>query len=653
LTSSRLRLALDFATDCAVLWFAVWTLAAYLGMLTGAHVTLLLVLWLGGSVLATAGFVRWRRRSTEGNGGVGVNDEEAFFPWRGWVTVGGVAFGLTAAVLAGARAPWALVSIAALASVACAGVALLRARPIAAPTVLSGGLAADLVVIGTALAFAALSLFIRQGNADDAFYVNRATAVAQLNHIPVLDVIFTREEVARGGGAGLPVESYSALQGALARLIGLQAPSVSYYVALPVATFLAIWMLWRLLRAWTSRRALLCFALGAVFWLWSTEGGLTSGSYFLTRLWQGKAVFVVWLVPAIYVYLTKWIEERDAATAALLIATGIGAIGLTASATFAAPLVFLAGAIAVAASRDWRGMFVPLAAGAIPLIIGVVVLSRFPLSETFGDEPMRSTEWFYHQLFGFTVVATVAAAGVWLAPWLARPGAPARLAWGIAIVVAVILAPGILSHLQDVSGLTRTLRRTLWLVPFPTVVGLLASAPLPRRVGRMAPVAATAVVACFLIVFGNPVWNAHATVWDFPPRWKVSKHRMAVARSILRRYDGPGPILAREVTMRMIAIVTVEPKAVNARTLYLLRTREPEKLTEERLTLTDFVKGSDPPPSDSAVRRALLDLRVDLVCIDGDMPELGARLQAIAPYRRSFETRRTVCFQRRGDASGS
>jgi Family of unknown function (DUF6077) len=646
-------------SDCAVVWFAVWTLAAYLGMLTGARVTLLVALWLGGSVLATVLLVVRRPRSSpEPNDAPRPDIPGVFSRWRPWLLGVGVVSGLAAGGLAAApeHVRWPFASLPALVAVGCVAAAgAFRSRPTALPAHEPGGRFGDLVAFGTALGFAVISLVVRQGNADDVFYVNRATAVAQLDRIPVLDVIFTHEEASRGGGAGLPVDSYSALQGAVAHVFGVQAPSIAYYVVPPLFTFLAIWSLWRLLRAWAPQRALLCFTLGSVFWLFSAQAQLTSGSYFLTRIWQGKVAFVVWLVPTIYVYLTRWMEGRDLVTAGLLVAAGISSIGMTGSATFAAPLVFLTALIALVACADWRALSAPLVAGAIPLGIGLVVLSRFPLSETVGSGPLPGNAWFYHQLFGFGFVCAVAGAAVWLAPWLARPGPPARLASGIAVITAVLLTPGVLGLLHDVSGLTETLRRTLWLIPIPTVVGLLASAPFPRRLGHLAPVAATAVMVCLLVALGHPLWRTRAgeAIWDFPPAWKVSKPRMAIARAILAHYDGSGPILVRKGIMQEIAIVTAEPKAVNARNLYLIRTREPQKLTRERLTLTAFVMGDDPSPPDTAVREALAGLRVGLVCLEEDDPELIARLEAIAPaYRKSFETHGYACFERRPNATG-
>jgi hypothetical protein len=656
LAASRLRRALDFTSDCAVVWFAVWTLAAYVGMLTGAHVTLLVALWVAGALTATAALVRFRGRS------LAARDDEpspageaGLLRSRGRLAGVGVVSGLTAAVLAAASpsVPWVLPASAALLSAACV---VLAGRSRSPWTASRGaeilGREGDFIAFGVALCFAAVSLLIRLGNADDVFYVNRATAVAQLNRIPVLDVIFTHEEAARGGGAGLPVDSYSALQGAVAHVLGIQAPSVAYYVVPPVATFLAIWSLWRLLRSWAAQRVLLCFGLGSVFWIWSTQAQLSSGSYFLTRIWQGKVAFVAWLVPTIYLYLTRWLEGRDGRTAALLVAAGISAIGMTGSATFAGPLIFLTAVVAILACGDWRRLWAPLVAGAIPLGIGLGVLSRFPLSETVGKGRMPDNDWFYHELFGFGFVCVVAGAAIWLAPWLARAGPPARLASGIAVVVALLLAPGVLGLLHDVSGLTETLRRTLWLVPTPSLVGLLASAPLPSRFGRMVPIAATAIVACLLVAFGNPLWRSRESgrqLWHFPPAWKANEGRLAMARTILDRYDGTGPILVRKGIMAEIAILTTEPKTVNPRSLYLIRTRESQRLTTARLKLTAFVM-SDRLPPEPVVRKALVDLQVGLVCLEEGDPEFRARRAVITPaFRQSFGTQGYSCFERRPD----
>jgi hypothetical protein len=138
-----------------------------------------------------------------------------------------------------------------------------------------------------------------------------------------------------------------------------------------------------------------------------------------------------------------------------------------------------------------------------------------------------------------------------------------------------------------------------------------------------------------------------------PPTWKVSEERMATARAILERYDGPGPILVRQGVMAEIAIVTVEPKAVNARSLYLIRTNQPERLTKQRLRLTAFVMREGSLPPEPLVRHALADFEVGLVCLEEADPQFAARRAVLGGvYRESFGTDGYRCFVRRPSGSG-
>jgi hypothetical protein len=561
--------------------------------------------------------------------------------------------GVGSAIVAGALAawlfdlPWAVVWLPMFVAAAAAVVAGKLASRAPDPAPAEGSWAADVLAFATSVGFAVMSLFLYLPNPDDVFYVNRATATAQLNRIPVLDVIFTREEVARAGGAGLPVDSYSALQGALAHVLGVQAPTVAYLVFPPVFTFLATWALWRLVRVWAPRHAGLCFALGSIFWLWSAQYGLTSGSYFLTRIWQGKVAFVAWLVPTIYVYLSGWLGARGARTLVLMLAAGFCAIGTTGSATFVAPLIFLTAVIPLAIGREWRALAAPVAAGAIPALIGAFALWRFPLAENVGEEPLRAQAWFFHVIFGVGLVGFVAALALWAAPWTARAGAAARMTTSVVVVATALLAPGMIALASDISGLSDTLRRELWFLPLPALVGLLAAAPPVVRVGGVVPVAPAlaAIVAGCLVAFGTPVWTGSTgdTQWRHPA-WKVPA--LPKARAILSRYDGSGSVLASPGIMKAIAIITVEPKAVNARTLYLERTRESPRRVRERLALTNFVTNEEALPTDEEIRRALADLDVGLVCFSTAERDKAARIDELAPYRPAFETNGSICLER-------
>ena len=671
----RLRRWLDLLSDWSIAAYAIWTLLAYVGMATGAPVDLLFGLWLATlPLLGVAFVVAGRRAGTPSEPGPPRAPEgeptERDARWRPLMVVGlasGAASAAVAAVFAGA--PWVVVWFLAVAAVAAAVAgARLRTRTVEPGAPLPGS-PADLLVAAAGLGFAAMSLFVNNQNADDVFYVNRATATAELGRIPVRDVVFTNEEVARAGGTGLPLDSFSALQGAIGRFADVHAASVAYYVAPPLATFLATWALWRLLRSWAARRALLCFALGCVFWLWSAQFDLSPGNFFLTRMWHGKVVFVAWLVPTLYLYLTRWLGRRDGLTAVMLPLTGFAAIGMTGSATFVVPLVVVAALLPLLLRRDWRGTAIPIAAAGVPALVGFVASRMFPLPSVF-TQSLFGTDWYYHAVFGVGIVSLVAALGVWSGPWFADAGPAAALTTGIAAVVALLLAPGVLDLLNEALGLSgsRTLRRAFWTVPFPAVVGLLAALPLAPllvrasrarvaspRARRLVAVVPALVAAALLVFFGTPLWSAEAgSHWTSRPQWKSSAWALDAARGILRSYDGRGRVLAEQPVMKAISLLTAETKAVNPRDWYAKNTRESPERTEQRLLLTRLVMADGPPPPRAEASRALADLRVDLVCLQRWKVRLLAAVEAAGPYHRAFRAGDHLCLVRArdGDAAG-
>lgn len=565
-----------------------------------------------------------------------------------------------AAVLAPAapRVPWPVVWAGAFVAVVLAvGLSRLRSQePEAQRSTLGWPTHAFAALVG--LGFAAMSLFINRPNADDAYYVNRATATAELNRIPVRDVLFTDELVPPTSGAGLPVDTFSAFQGALGHFIGIHAASFAYYITPPLMTFFAVWALWRVLRSWAPRNVVLCFALGCTYWLFSAQSELTAGSYFLTRMWQGKVIFVAWLVPTAYVYLTRWLGQRDAFTAVLLLAAGTSSIGMTASASYVAPLLFTTAVVPLLARREWGGLPVLIAAAAVPLFVGVVATQKYPLVERLVAGVPHGASWYFDAVFGAGVLAALGVIGLWTAPWVARAGPAAGLATGIAVVSLLLLAPLVLRTLSDVAGLSGPLRRTLWIVPLPAVVGLLGAIPVaqllrrfaaeaPARLGRLAAAAPALLVAGMLLAFGQSLWTSRSgeALWAERPMWKTNRHALANARDILAGYRGDGPVLADQRTMGAIALVTVRPKAVNARKWYAILTPEPPSRTSDRLALTRFVEGREPKPSPQKVRRALSDLQVGLVCVDGSKP-LVIREVETNGYSEAFRFRDVVCLRR-------
>jgi hypothetical protein len=637
-SGSLLGSALDVASDAAVLWFAAWTLIAYVGMLTDAAATLLVWVWL--ATIPLVGAALWFLRPAIPTRAEPRPPRAPRRVLQAVSLAGGVAFGVLLAL--GDRIPWPAVWAPAAVSVV-AMVAAGRLKPVGgdgdAPA--PAGLLADLTAAAFAFAFAVMSLFIFNGNADDAFYVNRATATAQLNRIPIKDVLFTREQVPPISGSGLPVDTLHALQGAVARFIGVEAPSVVYFVTPPIASFLATWALWRLVRAWAPRFALLCFALGCLYWVWSAKTDLTHGSFFISRIWQGKVIFVAWMVPTLYVLLTRWIRRNDLRAAVLLLAAALASIGLTASGTFVAPLVCAAAALPLIANKAWRELAVVALAGAIPLLIGGLVSHHYGISDDISRYP-RDNYWIFTQVFAPGVVGAIGAVALWSSPWFARTRG---IAAGVAVITALLLVPGVLALIRDVVGLSETLRRLLWLVPLPALVGLLAAAPARRSVAA----ATAAAAAALLIAFGTPLWTGFDgdASWTSRPTWKTNGYFVDEARTILAHYHGSGSVLASKSTMRALALITVEPKAVDARTYYAQLLPGPPRWIGERSALARLATSGTVPHSNRFVRHALKDLDVSLVCLPADKPKLPAKAGLTPTYQFAFSTREADCFVRR------
>jgi hypothetical protein len=279
-------------------------------------------------------------------------------------------------------------------------------------------------------------------------------------------------------------------------------------------------------------------------------------------------------------------------------------------------------------------------AGAVPLAIGGLVSLHYGISDDISHLP-RDNYWLFTQVFSAGVVGAIGAVALTAAPWYARTRG---IAAGIAVVTALLLLPGVLELFRDQVGLSETLRRLFWLVPLPALVGLLAAAPTRRP----RAVLTAAAVAALLIAFGTPLWTGFdgGGSWKSPPSWKINGYEVTQARTILAHYHGRGSVLANKGTMRALAQITVEPKAVNPRTYYAKLLPGPARWVGQRRALTRLASSGAKPASPGFIHRALNDLGVGLVCLPADKPELPSKARITPTFRPAFETQDARCFER-------
>ncbi|TDB95742.1 DUF6077 domain-containing protein [Actinomadura sp. 7K534] len=630
---TRTTRVVDGLSDAAVVLFAAWTAVYHAGLLLRAPTWALLLAWLAAAgalaALCAAGREWW-------DGGPLRRERArpaAPRPSRPLAVVA-VAAGAAAGTCAGLHpsgVPWWCTWVAGTVGVsAAAAFLLLRGRDgngngdgeHGAREHADEDAGAEPVRRGTPLAlltgagFAVASLFIVNSDGDDAYFVSRSVATAATGEIPLKDVIFTPGTADEIAGEP-PIASIEVLAGALARVFGVPAASLLWYLVLPAAVFLAVWALWRLVRAWAPRRAALCFAVAAAYLLLSGTSPASLGSFHLLRMWQGKAMLVSVLVPLLFVYLTRWAERRSRRDLALLAAAGIAGVGLTSSAAFVVPLVAGAAAVPLVAAGRVRTGLAACAAAAYPIAAGLAVMLFNDDTSVAGRVHDAPSAYGWVLLQG--ALGVLAGCALWLSPWTARRGAPALIAAGVAAVVTALALPGVLDAAADLSGAGQVLWRTMWAVPAPVLIGLLAAVRIPAARPGLARVAAAvpaAALAVALAAGGVPVWSAsNGSVVAARPSWKVSGKAVWTAREVAALAGPGGLVLMPSAVMRAVPLLTVDTHAVNPNGHYLRSLPVPRGFIDDRRVLTAAVRrpwGDKPPAAE--VRAALERTGVDVAC---------------------------------------
>ncbi|MFB4311395.1 DUF6077 domain-containing protein [Actinomadura sp. GTD37] len=627
--STRTTRLVDGVTDGIVVSFAAWTVIYHLGLLIRPPTSVLLAMWLL-SACALAALCAARRGWWTGPPPPGPpRTRTAPRALAAVAIVAGVAAGACAG-LHDSGVPWWCAWAPGIVSAAASAAWILRRTGSGARTAGDGpgaaaaGAGRDETRWGTPLAlltgagFAVASLFIVNSDGDDAYFVSRSVAAAATGRIPLKDVVFTPGTSGPIAGEP-PVASIEVLAGAVARLLGVPAASFVWYVVLPPASFLAIWALWRLVRAWAPRRAPLCFAVAAVYLLWTGTSAASFGSFHLPRLWQGKAVLVSVLLPLLFVYLTRWAERRSRADLALLAAAGVAAAGLTSSAAFVVPLVAGAAAAAFAAAGRFRAAAGACAAAAYPIACGLVVVLFHDDTSVAGRVHDAAGGWRWVLLQ--SAPGVLAGCALWLGPWTARRGVPALIVAGVAGTLTVLLLPGVLETAARLTGAGQVLWRTMWLVPAPVLIGLLAAVriPMPGRAGpvpALAAAAPAAVLVTAIVAGGTPVWsNANGSIVASRPAWKVSAQAVGTARNVVG-FAGPDSLVLMPTGyMRVVPLLTARTHAVNPNGHYLHMLPLPAQAVDDRQVLTDAVRlRYGPKPAQAAVTAALRRTGVDVAC---------------------------------------
>lgn len=628
-------LVLDSALDAVVLSFAVWTLFYQIALV--GQFSMLPAAWpwivLTGCLMLAAA-VRAARRTDHGAAADGEQSPRraALPPWGGAKTlaVGLAVLALTIALRGSIGVVPVAVTVIVILVLQLAPwwtrrhptvpVALPATEPAAEPTA-----AAHLFALAVSLGFGALGLFLVRPDADDAFYVNRATWVAQHGTAATNDTMFSPNTLAPANAGGLLTPSIESLQGVVAHALGIQAPTVCYVLAVPVLGAMTVWTTWRLLRAVAPRRAWLALAVAVVFIL--ASGDSVVGGYSLGRIWQGKATAYAILIPLVWVLLIRTAGRARRADLVMLVAAGVAFVGLTTTSALLAPVIAGAALVAAGLLRS-RSLAWGAAAFLVAPLVNGLAQAFGPATVGEGVTDVISTQSAFNLVVGISAaMVLLTLACVALIPWLA-PGASGVILGCGGLATMVALLPGVFDVVHIATGAGPVAWRLLIVVPVWAVVGLAATVPMSwstgspaaRRRGRTSQRAAAGLMAAVLVavpvVFGTWLWAAPGAYVSSRPTWKVDQADLADLRSAQSVTGVPanGSWLLPPGSMLVMAVADTGPFPVVSRPFYLPGLRTSRQDRADRQTLLELAAGL--PTKAGNVRAALERLDVPLACVD-------------------------------------
>ena len=482
---------------------------------------------------------------------------------------------------------------------------------------------ATLVALVWAVGLATFSLFIVNPNGDDTLYVRLSSWIVAHGEFPERDIIFSDE--ALPAIIFPPLSSLEALLGTVARVADVAVPNVVYLLVTPLASALAVLAAWRLLRAWGVRMVGLALTVALVFLLLDAPGDQAFGNFFISRLWQGKVIFLAVLVPLLFVLLTEYAERPMRRRLVLLAAAGAAAVGLSTTGVFVVPVI-AAGCLAPLVLRSARRAAVglaavcayPVAAAAATVVVGSRNAAEYSESAVVPG-PLA------HRVLGEGVLAFVVMTAVLIGPVLIRRASAAQMTAVTVLLVACLFAPRVPLLVYDLTGLGRVLWRLTWALPAAALVGVLAagiSTGIRIPVLRALP---AALLCAALVGWGTPLWSEEtgATVAE-SPSWKLPDWTVTPARRILAHSEPGDVVLASPVLSRTILALSGTVTTVAPRDFYTGALRDvPGGHGRERLLLLSFFRNGLGPVESSPRRtvaasdvvRALRTVGVDLACV--------------------------------------
>jgi hypothetical protein len=485
-----------------------------------------------------------------------------------------------------------------------------------------------------------LTLAVSRSDLDDTFYVAVTAFAAGHPHEPLL--AFDPMHVERSWPLIFPSYRFATFElfgAALAYLLSVPAMDAVYRIIPPFGAVLTVLCIFLYSQELMPRRWLLLGAATLVFILILGEAHRAPANFTFVRMFQGKAIYLSAILPAIFYLTARYLSPRGTSADAFLLACAqITAIGLSNFSILAAPMAG-AGALLSNCSllnRQSKRKFwyvVATLSIALPYLIAVMLSSQGGASLSQFETELPATVW--KSVLGWRqhyFVAVLLLAGPILAgDKLLR----LRLAVPMLLLLAIYLNPWLSPLISRFVTTPPVYWRVMW--SFPLLVAAAAGFCLvieyvrekaTRRVFSAVLGAAVLILLAVSIPF-HTLRQDNDIRWDFAGK-KISPDDYEVAQAAISVMDdGVGRLLAPDEISGIVAMFETHPVLVNARSLYIgfLAPAMGEKESVARQLLHDFVSGAAEPGP--AVRAALNSLNVATVVThrSNQQPELELLLE--------------------------
>ena len=396
-------------------------------------------------------------------------------------------------------------------------------------------------------------------------------------------------------------QTYEVLVGLVSVLSGIPVAALYYLVLPPLWAVLGTAAHWSVLRhVLPSRGAIVGTALFVLLLVCWGDGYRTFGNFGFVRLFQGKAVYLVVLLPLLTLAALRYREGPSVGTWLMLALCQCAAVGFTtngvAVAPLAAALVILAPPYA---SRAFSTRLTGLAASAPVLAMALAMYPRLT--------PYRSAMRVDPVLLGLTTTLGSARTPLVLLAITVLPALAARahvrlarwVAGYVWIVVLVVFMPLVARVGGAALGPVYSWR-LFWAVPVPLLVSLAGGAAAtawPTR--RWWPVLGLMAWSVAFAVAGPLAVSRDVFSLDHLGRLKVVDAPYTVAEAVVAVARPDAAALVPEDVAVYVAGLPGAPPLVGVRELYLTKLQGlvPAADLDSRLALFRYASGGSPDMS--------------------------------------------------------